>query len=296
MDHEQSQLQFNGALMNTVRAYFLITKPGILMGNAITAFGGFALASKLEFHLSIFLAMIAGLSGIIASACIFNNYIDRTADEKMERTKNRGFVTGQVKQKNAIVFAVFLGLSGTFLLAYFTNLLTVWLALSGFFIYIALYTFFKYRTVHATVIGSFAGAVPPVAGYCAASGQFDLCASLLFAVIMLWQMPHFYAISIYRLEEYKKAAIPVLPLKKGIRTAKISMAVYVVAFTAACCLLTLFHFTGSLFLAVSALLGAAWLVLCLKGFKSSNDQLWARKMFIFSLVVVTTLSFTLPFS
>ncbi len=296
MDHEQSQLQFNGALMNTVRAYFLITKPGILMGNAITAFGGFALASRLNFHFSIFLAMIAGLSGIIASACIFNNYIDRSADEKMERTKNRGFVTGQVKQKNGIVLAIILGLLGTFTLAYFTNLLTASLALSGFFIYVALYTFYKYRTIHATVIGSFAGAVPPVVGYCAASGRFDLCALLLFAVVMLWQMPHFYAISIYRLEEYKNASIPVLPLKKGIRTAKISMAVYIVAFTAVCCLLTLFHFTGSLFLAASALLGAVWLVLCLKGFASSNDRLWARKMFIFSLIVVTTLSFTIPFS
>lgn len=282
--------------MDTLRTYFLLTKPGILMGNAITAFGGFALASKLEFDFRIFLAMTAGLCAIIASACIFNNYIDKSSDQKMDRTKNRGFVTGQVREKNAIGFAIFLGLLGTTLLACFTNLITVLLALFGFFVYICLYTFFKYRSVHATIIGSFAGAVPPAVGYCAASGRFDLCALLLFSIVVLWQMPHFYAISIYRLEDYKKASIPVLPLKKGIRTTKISMAVYILVFIAICSLLTLLHFTGWLFLAAAAMLGTIWFVLCLKGFASIDDRLWARKMFIFSLIVITTLSFTLPFS
>src|SRR5262249_36630105 len=103
--------------MTAIRTYFMLTKPGILMGNAITAFGGFALASKFGFDFKIFLAMTAGLCAIMASACIFNNYINKTSDEKMERTKNRGLVTGQVKEKNAIVFAAILGSLGTFLLA-----------------------------------------------------------------------------------------------------------------------------------------------------------------------------------
>ncbi len=282
--------------MQAARAYFSITKPGILFGNAITAFGGFALASKGQFQPGLFLAMLIGLSSIIASACIFNNYIDRESDEKMARTKDRGFVTGQIDVKNAIAFAIVLGLLGTFCLAYFTNLLTVGLALFGFAVYVGVYTFFKYRSMHGTWVGSFAGAVPPAVGYCAVSGRFDLCALLLFAMVVLWQMPHFYAIAIYRLNDYEKASIPVLPLKKGIRATKIWMIFYILAFTAITSLLTVFNYTGILFLAMTILLGAAWLGLSLKGFSCENDQHWARQMFFFSLVVVTLLCIVIPFS
>ena len=278
------------------RRYFQIAKPGILMGNAITAFGGFVLASKGKFDPWLFAAMLCGLSSIIASACIFNNYIDKAADEKMDRTKNRGFVTGQISIKKGVALAVALGLIGTLSLVYFTNLLTTALALAGFFVYIVLYTFLKYRSVHATLVGSFAGAAPPAIGYCAVSGRFDLCACLLFAMIMLWQMPHFYAIAIFRMEDYRKAAIPVLPLKKGVRATKMYMAAYILAFSASSSLLTFFHYTGALFLIASALLSAAWFCLCIKGFSCRNDSVWARQMFVFSLIVVSVLSLIIPFS
>lgn len=281
--------------MQAIRAYFSITKPGILFGNAITAFGGFALASKGGFQPGLFLAMLIGLSCIIASACIFNNYIDRESDEKMARTKERGFVTGEIDGKKGIAVAIALGLLGTFCLAYFTNLLTVTLALFGFGVYVGVYTFFKYRSMHGTLVGSFAGAVPPAVGYCAVSGRFDLCAFLLFAMIVLWQMPHFYAIAIYRLNDYEKASIPILPLKNGIRATKISMVFYIVAFTGVTSLLTLFHYTGLLFLTTTIILGTAWLCLSLKGFSCENDQQWARKTFLFSLVVVTLLCIVIPF-
>ena len=109
-------------------------------------------------------------------------------------------------------------------------------------------------------------------------------------IVALWQMPHFFAIAMFRLEDYAAASIPVLPVKRGIRTTKIHMLLYIVAFMIAALLLTSFGYTGYSYLVVAALLGLAWLWLCIKGFKSENEQLWARNMFRLSLVVITALS------
>ncbi len=280
----------------TTKTYWLVTKPGILLGNAITASGGFALASKTHFDLWLLLVTLLGLSFIIGSACVFNNYIDRDMDEKMERTKNRVLVLGLIMGRQAMTFAIFLGLCGVFLLALLTNLLTVGIALFGFFVYVVLYSFLKYHSVHATLVGSIAGAVPPVIGYCAVSNHLDLGAILLFTIIAMWQMPHFFAIAIYRLGDYTKASIPVLPLKRGIYVTKVQMMLYLIAFMIASSLLTLFNYTGYAYLVVSALLGSIWLCLCIQGFTCDNDKLWARKMFFFSLITVTLQCFAIPFS
>ncbi|NGX50445.1 MAG: Protoheme IX farnesyltransferase [Chlamydiae bacterium] len=279
-----------------IRAYCALAKPGIIMGNALTAAGGFALASRGLFDFWLFLATMEGLALVIASACVFNNYIDRELDGKMERTKNRPLVKGLISPRSAMVFATILGLLGTLILALFTNLITVMVALIGVIVYVALYSLSKYRTVYGTLIGSIAGATPPVVGYCAVTGQFDLAALILFTMIVMWQMPHFYAIAIYRLEDYARGSIPIYPIKKGILATKIQMLLYIVAFIAASSLLTLLGYTGYAYLTLVTLLGAVWLYLALKGFKCANDQHWARKMFIFSLLIVTALSVAIPFS
>jgi protoheme IX farnesyltransferase len=283
------------SFISTSKTYWQVTKPGILMGNAITASGGFILASKTYFDFSLLIATLLGLSFIIASACVFNNYIDRNMDEKMERTKNRVLVLGLIGKRHAIAFAISLGLSGVLLLALLTNLLTVGIALLGFFVYVLLYSFLKYRSLHATLVGSIAGALPPVIGYCAVSNHLDLGAALLFIMIAMWQMPHFFAIAIYRLKDYTRASIPVLPIKKGIYITKIHMMVYIVAFMIASSMLTVFNYTGYLYLIVSTLFGTAWLCLCIQGITSASDELWARKMFSFSLVIVTLQCFMIPF-
>lgn len=278
------------------RTYCLLTKPGIIFGNVITTVGGFTLASKGKFNFWLFLATIIGLSLVIASACVFNNYIDRDLDKKMSRTKNRALALGLISEQRAIIFAIFLGLTGTLLLFLFTNLLTVSIALFGFFVYVILYSFSKYHSIHGTLIGSIAGAVPPVVGYCAVSNRFDLGALILFAMIALWQMPHFFAIAIYRLEDYAAASIPVLPIKKGIQVTKFHMMLYIAAFIAVSFLLTMFGYTGFSFLIVAAFLGFSWLGLSIKGFRCKDDKLWARKMFLFSLIIVMGLCIAIPFT
>jgi protoheme IX farnesyltransferase len=278
-----------------IKIYLSLVKPGIIMGNALTAAGGFALASKGHFDWRLFWAMLLGQSLIIACGCACNNYIDKEADQKMARTQNRALPKGAVTPGKALCIAVVLGALGIGVLGGMTNLLALWVALIGFVVYVFFYSFMKYRSHFATLVGSIAGAVPPVIGYAAACGRIDLQALLLFAVIACWQMPHFYAIAIYRMEDYAKASIPVLPIEKGMQATKVQMLLYILAFAAASSFLALFGDAGKGYLGLSLLLSLLWAVLCLQGFKGKSDLLWAKQMFRFSLVVVTGISAALLF-
>ncbi len=275
----------------TIRNYLMLTKPGIIMGNAITAIAGFLLAARTHFDPQLFLATIGGLSLVIASGCVFNNYMDRTRDKKMARTRKRPLVTGAISLRSALIFATLLGLVGLLILSLYTTPLSTLIALTGFIVYVAVYTNLKHRTVHGTVLGSIAGAVPPVVGYCAVTNRFDTGALLLFLLIVLWQMPHFFAIAMYRLKDYAAASIPVLPVVKGLSATKVQMLLYIIAFAVVATLFTLLGYTGYAYLAVALSLSLMWLVLCIQGFKSTQDTRWARQMFIFSLIIVTALSF-----
>ncbi len=276
-----------------IKIYYTLTKPGIILGNVITATAGFMLASKGHINVWLLFAALLGLSFVIGSACVFNNYIDRASDEKMARTKNRALAKGLIPVQHAIVFASLLGILGLATLVFFVNLTAALIALSGLFVYIVVYSFLKYHSTHATLVGSIAGGLPPVVGYCAVTGRLDLQAAVLFLIIVLWQMPHFFAIAIYRFREYAAASIPVLPVKKGMHVTKVQMLLYTAAFTIAAPMPTLLGFAGYGYLGVSLLLGLLWLRLCIQGFKNTNDTQWARKMFLFSLVTVTALCIAL---
>ncbi len=276
--------------------YLQLTKPGIIFGNLVTAACGFSLASKGHFSFPLFFAMLLGLALVIASACVWNNYIDRQMDEKMTRTKDRVLVRKAISVESASAFGLILGFFGIGLLSVTTTLLATALAACGFFIYVVVYSLSKYRTSQATLIGSIAGAVPPVVGYTAASGALDFAALILFSIVVLWQMPHFYAIAMYRLEDYSRASIPILPIIKGSFTAKVHMLLYLIAFSAACFLLYFYGYAGYSYLTVSMLLSISWLFLACTGFKKqTDDKLWARQMFIMSLVVIMSLAAVIMF-
>lgn len=234
--------------------------------------------------------MLGGLSLIIASACVFNNYTDRDIDSKMARTKTRALVSGAIPERNAIIYAAVLGIAGGAFLALYTNLLTLAVALTGFFFYVVVYGYFKRRSVYGTIIGSISGATPPVVGYCAVTNHFDVAALILFLILIAWQMPHFYAIAMYRRDDYAAAKIPVLPLKKGMRAAKVQILIYIMAFTAAAAALAVFSYAGYTYLIVAVLLGLTWLGFGLKDFNTSSDKRWGRKMFFVSLAAITALS------
>jgi protoheme IX farnesyltransferase len=274
----------------------MLTKPGIIFGNIVTTIGGFALASQGHFDWYLLAATLAGLGLVIASAGIFNNYIDRVADAKMERTKDRGFVQGTVSTTIALQLAVAFLITGIGTLALYTNLLTVFVTLIGFFVYLVLYAFMKYHSFYGTLVGSIAGAVPPVVGYCAVSNNFDLGAALIFSILVLWQMPHFFAIAIYRHDDYAAADIPVMPVAKGMDTTKKQMCFYILAFLVAALALSQIGLTGSLYTIIVLLLSIAWFGLCLRGLyiAPEKNRTWAKEMFVYSLVVIMGLCLVIP--
>ena len=282
--------------MSRLREYYILTKPGIIKGNSLAAIAGFLLASATahEFRLGAFTAMLTGLALIIASGCAFNNLIDRNIDRKMNRTKKRPSVTGSISAKKIIVFATLLGFSGTAILWLFTNTLATLLALFGHFAYVVVYGFWKRRSVYGTEVGSISGAIPPVVGYCAASGSFDLGALLLFLIMVFWQMPHFFAIAMFRAEDYRAAGIPVLPVKRGMGETKKRIIFYIMLYIISAILLTLFGYTGYIFLAAVLVLGGYWVLEGVKGFRSGDDIRWSKKMFGHSLLNLTAISILIP--
>lgn len=278
-------------MSETFKTYYRLTKPGIIYGNGLATIGGFLLASKGVIDGLLFLAVLTGSSLVIASGCVFNNYLDRKIDAQMARTKRRALASGKIPGRNALVYASVLGLIGFSVLAAYTNWLTVITGLVGIFFYVIIYGYAKRHSVHGTLIGTISGSTPPVAGYLAVTGNLDIAAVLLFLIMVCWQMPHFYAIAIYRAKDYSAAKIPVLPVVHGLRATKIQMLAYTITFVVATSLLTVFGFTGYVYLIAMMITGIVWLKLCLEGFNAPDTNLWARKMFRFSLLALLVFNF-----
>lgn len=273
-----------------LKQFFVLTKPGIIIGNLIPAIASFLLASKTQINWILMIEMIIGVYLVIASACIFNNYFDRDIDSRMERTQKRIKAWRAISPNLALVLGGLLGLLGIFELYFFTNPLTTLLGVAGFIFYVFFYTFSKHHTVVSTEIGSISGAIPPVAGYTAVSHQIDKAAIILFLILVFWQMPHFYAIGIFRLKDYQAAKVPILPVKNGLKYTRFAILGYVLAFLVTSISLSYFGYTGKTYFVVMLFLGLAWIMLGLLGFRTPNLQLWAKKMFRFSLIVILVVS------
>jgi len=276
-----------------IAKYYWLTKPGIIYGNLLTASAGFFLASKGVVDWSLFFATLPGISLVIASACVMNNILDRDIDAKMDRTKHRSIVTGEISRSRAFIFGVILGILGLIIIARFTNAYVVGILILAWVSYVGVYTILKPKTHYATLIGTIPGASPLVAGYLAVSERIDAGAVILFLILLAWQMAHFYSIAIYRLDEYALARIPILPIKKGIIFTKYSIIGYTVLFIILSSLLTLYHYTGYLYLLIMLVVGSIWLWHGVKGLRTHSDKEWAKKTFKFSLVVLTVFSVTL---
>ncbi len=269
-----------------------LIKPGIIFGNVVTLCGGYFLAVHSQgFYFFNFLASLLGMIGVIACGCILNNCIDRDIDKLMKRTKNRLLATDNVSVKTALLYAFLFGLSGFLLLYLGTNALTLFIAFIGLLAYVVAYTlWFKRRSVFGTVIGAVSGAVPPVVGYTAVTGQFDLVAFVLFLILFCWQMPHFFAIAICYSEDYANAGIPVLPLKRSMAYTKFNILIFVILFFLVTLLLPILGVTHLFYFITANLLGLMWIGLSVWGFFVDDDVAWARKLFLFSIMNITLLS------
>lgn len=268
-----------------LRHFIQLTKPGIIVGNLVSVIGGFSLASNDKVFLFLLLMTVLGVSLVIASGCVFNNYIDQDIDRKMERTQDRVLVQTSLPAHWVLSYGTLLGIIGFGILFFAVNPLSAYLSLFGFIVYVGLYSlYFKRHSVHGTFVGSFSGAMPPVIGYCAFSQQLDLAAVILLLMFCFWQVVHSYAIAIFRLNDYRAADIPVLPVVSGFAVTRRHMLFYTIAFMIVSAGLTLFHYTGYLYFVITLLMNIVWYMMILR--RENNEQQWARRIFIFSIIIV----------
>ncbi|MCG9628990.1 heme o synthase [Vibrio mediterranei] len=275
-----------------LKNYLTITKPGIIFGNMVSTAAGFFLAAKSEHvDITLFFAALVGVGLVIASGCVVNNIFDRDIDQKMERTKYRDLVQGYVNMDVAFVYALFLLLVGTALLYQMTNPLSAVVVLIGYVFYVFFYTmWYKRHSVYGTLIGSISGAVPPLVGYLAVTNYLSVESVLLFLLFCLWQMPHSYAIAIFRMEDYRQAGIPVLPVKEGLNKANQHIRHYVLAFCAVAAALFFVGEANYEYLIVVGAMSAFWARVTFRDMNSSNYIDWSKAVFKVSLLVVTSFS------
>ncbi|WP_282172253.1 heme o synthase [Cytobacillus firmus] len=287
---EEETLKMQGRPLSKILA--LTVKTGIIKSNLIPMFAGLTLAlytydfGLLEKLPEVLLAFI-GSSLVMGAAGAFNNLYDRDIDSIMKRTQSRPTVTGEIKPKQVLWLASLMSVFGILALA-FTTPLAGLLGFLGLFFYVVPYTMWsKRRTIYNTEVGSISGAMPPLIGWAAIHPDITHPAILgLFIITIIWQMPHFYAIAIRKHDEYKAAKVPMLPVVKGVRRTYIQTNVYLVI------LIGISFLLGSLstgLMLVALLLGIAWLVLSIYGYKRMDPEKWAKSLFIFSLVHMTVL-------
>ncbi|MUK89564.1 protoheme IX farnesyltransferase [Ornithinibacillus sp. L9] len=268
-----------------------LIKVGIVNSNLMTATVGFLLAlhftnSSFLANWDIFLLTMAGSALVIAGGTILNNWYDADIDPVMVRTKNRPTVTGRFTLKTVLILGVastILGLA--FLL--FTTVEATLIALFGWFAYVVLYTMWSKRKYTLnTVVGSFSGAVPPLIGWAAIDPNLHIVPVVLFLIMFIWQTPHFLALAMKKVDDYKAANIPMLPVVYGFEFTKRQIVIYI-----ACLLPLPFFLTslGAIFVTIATLLNVGWLLIAIRGFFVKDDLKWANMIFIYSLNYLTIL-------
>lgn len=270
----------------------LIIKTGIIKSNILGMLAGLSLA--LYVHdigfvekLPLIVISLIGTSFVVGGSGAINNYYDRDIDSIMKRTKVRPTADGSINPKFALWLGIALVAIGLALLLSI-SLLAAAMAFLGFVFYVFAYTMFTKRsTIYNTEVGSLSGAMPPIIGWAVISPDlFHPVAIGLFVFMFLWQPPHFYAIAIRRLEEYKDANVPMLPVIKGIHRTKVQTIVYLVVLLISSFLF--FPYSKTIAFTMFGLT-LVWMLLGIWGFKKVDDQKWANMMFAFSLSHLTIL-------
>lgn len=259
----------------------------------MVALAAFLFAADKQLSLSLMFFAIFGLGLVIASGCVFNNYLDINLDKKMERTKKRASVTGDIALRAGLTYGSLLFIGGLITLSTQVNLVSSFVAVVGFTMYVGVYGYAKRHTVFSTEIGSVSGATPPVVGYTAVTGRIDLTAIVLFVTLVVWQMPHFFSIGIFRKKEYKKANLPVRSVSKGIASSVTLIKAYVWIFLFAAASLFYIDKAGLVYLIGMFIVSIYWIYYSYKKQQNINVERWAKGMFGISLVVLLTYSLLL---
>lgn len=267
--------------------YVKLTEPGINVLVMLTGFVGMWSASRgLPHDKWGILWGLVGLWLASAGSSVFNNYYDRDIDRLMLRTSARPMPAGRISPSGALVFGAVLSCLSFAVLAVFVNMLSAVLSVLSIFLYAYVYTvLLKRHTPYATEIGGIAGAMPPVIGWAVVRGDVGLGAMLLFAIMLLWQPPHFWALASKYREDYKKAGIPVMPLKRSDRETTIRSMVYVAALVFCSMIPYYVNMAGRLYLILALAAGLFYFAMYVKVLFLRQDL--NRQLFLYSIVYLT---------
>lgn len=279
-------------LMQTIRPYIALTKPGIIRLLVLTTCCTMLVAERGVPEFALMFWTVLGTALVCGSANAINMVWDRDIDGVMNRTAHRPIVTGQLTAQNALAFSGLIGLAGVAILTHFANPLAALMGIAGHLFYVVIYTMWlKRRTPQNIVIGGAAGAFPPLIGWAAVTGSISWTAWLIFAIIFLWTPPHFWALALYKDVEYGKANVPMMPVVRGKHTTKFQMLLYMLLLLGATTLLAVVGRMGFIYFGASVLLGAVFAYLCIRTAfeEDTKREPWAKKTFAFSIVYLALL-------
>ena len=266
-----------------ISSYINLCKPKIVILLSITALVGMLLS--VDFYSNIFtsLASLLGFALLAGSSAALNQIFDRESDKNMERTKKRPLASGELSLVNALVFTSSLLFIGSFLLLYYSNLMTLLITTFGFVFYSLIYTIYlKWTTPQNIVIGGLSGALPPLIGWTAVNNEISLLPLMLVLVIFLWTPPHFWPLAIDRLDEYKKEGVPMMPIAKGVSRTKKEMIVYAVLLFGTSLTPFFYGLTGYFYLISTSALNLYFIYLCISYLSDRKNKL-SMKIFNFSV-------------
>ena len=276
-------------MSKTFHNYLVLCKPRVVVLIVFTAVVGMFLAVPGWPPLIPFLAGTLGIGLAASSAAAINHLLDRRIDAKMKRTKHRPLASGQLTERNVLIFALSLGLLAMVILVTGTNTLTAILTFMSLIGYAIVYTaWLKRATPQNIVIGGAAGAAPPVLGWTAVTGSLDPQALLLFLIIFIWTPPHFWALAIYRKEEYALVDIPMLPVTHGTAFTRLQILLYTILLVIVTTLPYLTGMSGLVYLAGATVLNAGFIWYALRMMRS-KDILLPMHTFAFSITYLMVL-------
>ena len=261
------------ALRHSWRDYLQLCKPSVVALMILTSLIGMLLATPGMVPLDILIFGNLGIALCAGSAAAVNHLVDRHVDLKMARTYNRPIAKGRVVPRNAVIFAMVLGLTGLAVLLIFVNAITAWLTLASLVGYAFIYTMFlKRATPQNIVIGGLAGAAPPLLGWTAVTGTVDGHSLLLVLIIFAWTPPHFWALAVHRKDEYANAEIPMLPVTHGEHYTKIHIVLYTIIMIAVTMLPFVTGMLNGLYLLGASVLGLGFLYHALRMLFGKNPN------------------------
>ncbi len=272
-----------------LRAFYALTKPRVVSLIVFTAVIGMFLATPGMVPPQILFAGTLGIGLVAGAAAAINCLVEQNIDALMRRTSWRPLPRGELSAGQALAFAVVIGSIGLWLLAHFVNVLTMWLTLATFVGYAVIYTLvLKPATPQNIVIGGASGAMPPVLGWAAVTGQVTTEAMLLFLIIFAWTPPHFWSLALYRTEDYARAGVPMLPVTHGKDYTRLQVLLYTLILFAVSLLPYVVRMSGIPYLIAALALGGLFVGYALGIYRSYSDAL-AQKTFRYSIAYLAAL-------